>query len=369
MHAAEIKNSGAGRLLGLDAFRGYTVAAMILVNNPGTWGAIYPPLRHAEWHGCTPTDLIFPFFLFIVGAAAAFSIPKYTRDGLPTTAFWVRVFRRCALLIGLGILLNVFPVFDLAAPRLTGVLQRIGIVYLLLAMMVVFLPRRGQLGLAVGILASYWALLAFVPVPQAGQPLITPEQNWPKWIDDTLLGWRYTYRGADTDPEGLLSTLPSLVTAWIGFRVGGLFKSKKADAAAPVALLGIGLAAAGLALALHQPMNKPLWTPSYTLFTAGLGSVVLAGCVVLFDAMGQKKLARPGVVFGVNAITVFVGSGLVARLLVLGGQSSPKAWIYREIFDRVLDGAAASLAYACTFLVLCWLVLLLMDRLGIRFRV
>lgn len=336
---------------------------MLLVNNPGSWSNVYPPLRHAEWHGWTPTDLIFPFFLFIVGTAMAWSLERFreANAGL-TRPFASRVLRRVALLVGLGLLLNAFPTFDLAGLRFLGVLQRIGLVYLIAAPAIVLFGGR-PLAIASGVvLLTYWWILA-----QWGSG---PDANLARTIDHAVFGPFHLYRsGEGTDPEGLLSTLPAVVTTLLGYRAGLLIKN--GGRVRRVLIEAIPLAGLGLLWGLVLPINKPLWSPSYVLLTAGLAGVCFALAYWLIDVRGWRWIGRPFEQMGVNAITAFVGSGLLARVLihVRLGDDSLKGHAYDGLLATGLAPINASLAFA-VLTVLLWMAILWgLARAGIRLKV
>lgn len=350
-----------GRLLSLDAFRGLTIAGMILVNNPGSWAHIYPPLRHAAWHGWTPTDLIFPFFLFIVGVSVPFSFGKRLTRGDSRAGLLGHVLRRSVILFGLGLFMAAFPRFDFSTLRIMGVLQRIGLVYLLAASSYLFLGRRGRGGLAAALLLGYWALLALVPVPGYGAGDLSPDGNLGAFLDRAILGerlWQGTW-----DPEGLLSTLPAVVTTLLGIFTGEWLRSGRSPGFKALGLLAGGAVGIGLGLLwnLAFPINKALWTSSYVLFTAGAGSVLLAGFYWTMEIRGRRAWAKPMVVYGMNAIAVFVASGLVAKVMGLvrvgSGDLSLKGWIYQNLFVSWAGPLNGSLAFALAY-VLFWLALM-----------
>jgi len=357
----------SGRLVSLDAFRGLTVAAMILVNNPGSWAYVYSPLDHAPWHGWTPTDLIFPFFLFIVGVAIPFSFRKY--KGTNKAKLYRRVLRRSAVIYLLGLFLSLFPNFDLSQARFVGVLPRIAIVYLITSILVINLSRRALMWGTAILLLGYWALMAWVPVPGHGAGVLTPEGNLAAWIDSFVVPGRM-YQGT-WDPEGFVSTLPAVATALLGVLTGFWLQSNRGRAETAKGMLGIGCLAvlAGLVWNYWFPINKNLWTSSYVLFTAGAALLVLAPLYWIIDVKGYRRWTRPLVAFGVNAISVFVLSGIVARLLInthvtSGEETIPlKRWLYDSFFATWASPFNASLAFALVFLLLMWaLVELLYQR-------
>ena len=278
------------RLLSLDFFRGITVAAMILVNNPGDWGHIYAPLEHAEWNGCTPTDLIFPFFLFIVGVAIAYALGSKKDAGTDQRKLVGRIIRRALIIFGLGFVLAlIFPVFfdplkAFKTVRIMGVLQRIAIVYLITALIFLKTSRKIQFRIFIGVLVLYWVLMMFVPVPGVGYPNLEKETNLGAWIDRGLLGTPHLWKEAITwDPEGLLGTIPAVGTCLFGVLIGTWLKRKDKDESTKVAWMftwGLAAVIAGLLWDLEFPINKALWTSSYVLYAGGLATMGLSVCAI-----------------------------------------------------------------------------------------
>ena len=315
------------RLLSLDFFRGLTVAAMILVNNPGSWGHIYAPLAHAEWHGCTPTDLVFPFFLFIVGVSIAYAMGSKKLDVSSHNKTMLKALKRALTLFGLGLLLAIFPrnfsTFDLVDSlsnlRIPGVLQRIGVVFFISSIIFLKASEKNIFRIIILILVSYWALMTFVPVPGVGYPNLEKETNLGAWLDRTILTEAHLWKSAKTwDPEGILSTLPAIATGLFGVLVGVYLKRKEIDSSTKIAwLFSVGVLAtlAGLFWDLQFPINKALWTSSYVLYTGGLATIVLALSYWIIDVNKYNRFTKPFVVYGVNAITVFFLSGLMPRLV------------------------------------------------------
>jgi predicted acyltransferase len=350
-----------GRLTSLDAFRGLTIAGMILVNNPGSWGHVYPPLLHAEWHGWTPTDLVFPFFLFIVGVSVPFSFAKRLERGDSRGTLFLHILRRSAILFGLGLFMAAFPRFHILDIRIMGVLQRIGVVYLLAASSYLILKPRGRLLLLLGLLFGYWALLTLVPVPGFGPGDLSPEGNLGAYLDRMILGdhlWREMW-----DPEGLLSTLPAVGTTLLGLVAGEWIRWDRAQGRVVLGLLLGG--AVGVALGslwgLVFPINKAIWTSSYVLFTAGAASLLLGIMYWVMEVRGKRAWAKPFLVYGMNAIAVFVASGLLARVMglvrVVEGGPTLKGWIYENLFSSWAGPLNGSLAFALSY-VLFWLGLM-----------
>lgn len=346
-----------GRLVSLDVFRGLTIAAMLIVNNPGTWSAIYAPLRHAPWHGWTPTDLIFPFFLFIVGVAMVFSLATQRARGASRTQLLTRAAKRALIIFVLGLLLHAFPDFlDIATLRIPGVLQRIALAYLAAAPIVLWLDARGRAVVTVVLLLGYWALLTLVPVPGGAAGVLEPGADLGAWIDRAVFGTEHLWSQSRTwDPEGLLSTLPAVATVLLGVFTGEWLHSDREPLEKTVGLFvagSIGLVA-GIAWGAVFPINKSLWTSSYVVFTAGMACHTLALCYWMVDIRGWRRWAMPFVVFGMNAIAAFFLSGLFARMLGLihvGPDGvSLKGWIYETLFASWLAPVNASLAFALVF--------------------
>lgn len=354
------------RLMSLDVFRGITIAGMILVNNPGTWSAIYPPLRHAEWHGCTPTDLIFPFFLFIVGVAITYSLSKRKERGDDQTKLMLQIFRRSAVLFLLGLFMAAFPFFELSTLRIPGVLQRIGVVYFISSFIFLKASFRSIIYITTAVLVVYWGLMTLIPVPGVGYPNLEPATNLAAWLDNLLLSGHMWSATKVWDPEGILSTLPAIGTTLLGILTGYLLRSDKDQTSKTVWLFVYGtiLMAAGWVWDGFFPMNKSLWTSSYVIYTGGLALVFLALCYWFIDVMGYKKWAIPFQVYGLNAITVFFLSGLVAKLLYLikftnseGVEVSLKQILFDTFFLSWLEPINASLLWAITYIAV-WLGLM-----------
>lgn len=310
------------RLISLDAFRGFTIAAMIMVNNPGSWSHVYAPLLHKSWHGITVTDLIFPFFLFIVGVSIALAYSKRVDAGVPKGVMINKIVWRSAKIFAVGIFLNLFPSFDFAELRVTGVLQRISIVFLVCAILFLTVRWKKQAIIGGSILIIYWLAMVLIPTPGYDKPMLEPGVNLAAWLDSFLLPgkmWQKTW-----DPEGLLSTLPAFTTGITGMLAGTLLVSKKTREEKIIWLFTAGF----IALAIGHvwswffPLNKNIWTSSFVMVTSGLASLTLATSMYLVDVVGFRKVAYPGVVFGSNAITVYVLAGVLGDLfsgLPLGG--------------------------------------------------
>jgi predicted acyltransferase len=337
------------------------MAAMVLVNNPGTWRAIYAPLRHAEWHGLTPTDVIFPCFVFIVGVAIPLSRPTPGR-----------VLRRAAIIFALGIVLNGAPYFDWATIRIPGVLQRIAVCYLVAALLFLGTRWRAQAVVTAALLLGYWAALTLVPVPGYGRGDLGPEGNLAAWLDRAVLGPHLWKAARVYDPEGILSTVPAIATALLGVLTGQWLQSGRSQRQilAGLALAGATAAVLGALWGLILPVNKSLWTSSYVLLTGGLALLLFAACYWAIEIRGWRRWSAPFVVFGVNALLLFFLSTLMARALTLihvGGATLQKT-IFDGAFAPWASPINASLAYAIAYLCLWWLALWGLYRAGIRLR-
>ena len=348
----------ASRYLALDVFRGLTIAGMIVVNTPGSWTHVYPPLLHAEWHGWTATDTIFPFFLFIVGVSMAVSFARRRAQGASRRELFLHSVRRGAIIFGLGLALNVLSlfVFHRAHLRIPGVLQRIGVVYLLAAGIFLAFGRRGVLATAILLLVGYWALMRFVPVPGFGAGRLDLEGNLAAYVDRAVLG-EHTWKPG-WDPEGPLSTIPAIATALLGALAGEWLRSDAVRRKQMGLILGGWFAVGvGLLWSLSFPINKNLWTSSYAVFMSGLAALLLALCMVVVDGLEWRGWARPFEWLGRNPIAAFVLSTLVTILSLGiklpgpdGKHRSLYATIYRTVFDRFADPRLGSLLFAIVFL-------------------
>jgi predicted acyltransferase len=366
----------AARLLSVDALRGLTVAAMVLVNNPGTWSAVYAPLRHAEWHGWTPTDMVFPFFLFIVGVAIPLALGPRLDAGEPLRG---RVVYRALVIFVLGLLLHALPLFHLATLRIPGVLQRIAVCYLLAALLVLF--TRGAAGwriqgaVAVALLVGYWLLMTRVAAPGQVAGDLSPEGNLAGYVDRMVLGPHIWQVARFYDPEGILSTLPALATTLLGVLAGHWLRGERPPRrmAADLAVGGLVATALGWAWGLWFPVNKSLWTSSYALMMAGLAALALAASYWLVEIRGARRWAAPFAVFGVNALALFFLSSLMAKALLLVRVGPEHMRLQQWLFDRLFAPWAApidaSLAYALAYVLLWWGLTWALNRSGLRLRV
>lgn len=365
----ESVSPGGERLLSLDVFRGLTIAGMIIVNNQGG-DQSYWPLEHAEWSGWTPTDFIFPFFLFIVGVAMAFSFESRLRRGQTRRQILRHVFWRALILFAIGLLLSGYPAhYHLRRTILVSVIQRIAYCYVMASVVVLWGGTRGRIMTAAACVLGYWILMRFVPVPGYGMPvrdvpLLDPAGNLAAWLDRTLLGC--------FSSEGLLSTIPAAGTTMIGVLTGQWLRSS-ANAKRKVAgmlVFGVIGVIAGQIFNLWFPINKKLWTSSYVLFTGGLAVVGLAGCYWALDIQRWRGWWSTALqVLGINAIVAYLlselgGTGL-ERLpvpLSTGGTMRFQAYAYQRWLLPLFAPKNASLIYALVFLSLCWLISWMLYR-------
>jgi predicted acyltransferase len=444
--AAEVPN----RLISLDVFRGMTIAGMVLVNNPGTWSAIYGPLKHAEWHGITPTDYVFPFFLFIVGVAIPIALKKRMQDGMNREVYW-KIVQRAATIFALGLLMSMIPFFqfndttgvpygirillvlsfsaalllylmekktaaavtagisalvvlgfyfggatipwyDFSTMRIPGVLQRIAVCYLIVSLLYLHTTWKQQLGIGISLLVLYWILMTLIPVPGCDVTTIDDKAcNLAAWLDRTVLTEAHMWRSAKVfDPEGILSTIPAIVTTISGVVTGTwIIRSRRdekseirnpefaIETVAGLFFFGTLLLAIGWAWSLLFPLNKSLWTSSYVVYTSGLALLTLGFCYWLIDIKGYKRWAWPFVIFGVNALVLFVFSGIIARLLGMvrvagveeGKDITLQQWIFSNAFLTWATPVNASLAYAVCFILLWLLLMWLLYRKRIYIKV
>jgi predicted acyltransferase len=371
----EIKLSN--RLLSLDVFRGLTVLAMILVNNPGDWGHIYSPLEHSAWNGCTPTDLIFPFFLFIVGVSIVYAMGTKKADPAQHGKLILNILRRTAIILLLGWFLALYPHFNFSSMRIPGVLPRIAIVFGICGIIFVKTERKTQLILFWTFLILYYILMTFVPVPGTGYANLQPETNLGAWVDRTLIGSAHLWKEAVTwDPEGLLGTLPASATGLFGILVGTWLKRKdKDDATKVVWMFSVGVAAVmlGLLWDFFFPINKSLWTSSFVLYCGGLATIVLALFYWIIDVQGYKKYTKPFVVYGVNAITAFALSALIVKTFVnvkvTDKHITVSQYLYQTFFAPHFAPINASLAWAICFDLFFMLILWIMYNRKIFIKI
>lgn len=386
------------RYYSLDVFRGATVALMILVNNPGSWSHIYGPLKHADWHGATPTDLVFPFFLFAVGNAMAFVIPRLQQAGTPF--FLKKVFKRFLLIFLIGLFLNwspfvkwdgdtlafkhwIHPTNPDSGIRILGVLQRIAIAYLFASLLVFFTKPKTGFFICAVILLFYWAFL-FVSNPADPYSL---QGFIGTSIDKAILGVPHLYKGEGVpfDPEGLLSTIPAIVQVVFGYYAGQYIqlKGKNFEMLANLLVAGIVLALAGLMWGLSFPINKKIWTSSYVLYTTGLGLMTIGVMIYLIEFRQARGWWSSFFdVFGKNPLFIFVLSGFLPRVLGLfrwqdgvDNAGNPRfthafSWFYENVCSPVAsDPRVGSLLYAFCMITFYWLLAWWLDKRKIYIKV
>ncbi len=367
--------------MSLDVFRGATIAAMMLVNNPGSWDAVYAQLDHAEWNGWTFTDVIFPFFLWIVGVAVPLSTAKRLERGESRAALFLHVVRRSVILFALGFFLAFFSFLIngscakaggfgpwlnevTATIRIMGVLQRIAVCYLITTTIFLCTRIRGQLAAIVALLAGYWLLMKFAPVPGHGAGVLTKEGNFSAYVDTLVLG-KHTWHAMPWDPEGIVSTLPAIATCLFGMLTGQLLLIKRSVEQKTGWLFTTGnlLMLAGAVMNIWLPINKNLWTSSYSVFMAGLAMNVFGVFYWLVDVKGYERWAKPFAIYGMNAITVFMLSGLVGRVLIeikTTDASSQSVSLKQRWFENFFNEPLSQLGFSPKLCSLSWAVVCLL---------
>src|SRR5271170_2712995 len=377
------------RVLSLDVLRGLTIGFMILVNNNADGVRAYLALKHAAWNGFTPTDLVFPTFLFLVGVAIVFSTAARLAQGASKQTIFLHTVRRTVILYLLGLLVNSFPFFNLHTMRFYGVLPRIAICYFLVATFYLLSPGwRDKVAVLIAALIGYWLLMRFIPVPGYGLPgrdvpLLDHDGNLVAWLDRQIFSAPHLYERT-RDPEGLLSTIPALGTALIGLLTGLWLRTSRtlAEKARGIVIAGISGVLLGGLWNFWFPLNKKLWTSSFVLFAAGLGLLLLALSIWIVDLLGSQATAEdrarrsrrfmPLLVFGTNAITAYVFSELLAGAIdnihVHSG-GNLQQWLYHSILSIVPDPAFASLLYSLGFVAVCWLPVYVLNRRRIFIKI
>ena len=392
------------RLMSLDVFRGATIASMILVNNPGTWSAMYKPLDHAEWHGWTFTDLIFPFFLWIVGVAIPLSTARRLEQGQSRRELLLHALRRAVIIFALGFFLNSFSLMLDASlwrdgfaawfhhyathVRVPGVLQRIGICYFITMLIFLGAGIRGQLIWMGGLLIGYWVLMIVGPLLGCGTGGLEVHGNFAEYIDNLVLNGKvigiHVWSGGKTwDPEGVFSTVPAIATCLFGVMTGHVLRSKQTPETRTAWLFVGGnlLLFAGVVMDVWLPINKKLWTSSYSVFMAGMAMNCFAVCYWLVDVQGWRKWAKPFAIYGMNAITVFMLAGLLGRILpaikvtsAAGKKIGLQTYLYNHLcapfaspdtapfFGFLASPNNASLMWALMYVTVLYLVAYVMYR-------
>jgi predicted acyltransferase len=364
----------SGRLVSLDIFRGLTVAFMIIVNNPGSWDFVYAPLRHSKWNGCTPTDLVFPFFLFIVGISTWYSLKKY--GNIINGKSVLRILRRALTIFAVGLFLTIFPYFgrDYSTLRIMGVLQRIALAYGIGAILCLSV-RREYLWIIIALmLLFYWGLLAFF----GGADPYSLNGNFALKADLAILGKNHLYKGFGIpfEPEGLLGTIPSVCTVIIGYFIGGIVGKEATGGKTAIKIILFGIAAAGLGYLWNFvfPINKPLWSGSYVLFTAGIAMGVFAMIYFIADVLKFDVLGRFFMIFGTNALFSYFIAGIWIKMLLFiqvhsgSAKISLYSWIYEKICVPVAGNLNGSLMFAFIQMFIIWCVALILYRKKIMIR-
>ena len=349
------------RLVSLDAFRGATIALMVLVNNAGSGRDAFRQLEHADWNGWTITDTVFPSFVWIVGVAITLSLGKRLTAGTPKAELGKQILRRAVILFLLGIAVYAFPEFNLGTQRILGVLQRIAICYLVASAIFLYTGVRGQILWIAGLLAAYWMMMTLIPVPGYGPGRLDVEGNFAHYIDRLLLGSHNYHSTRTWDPEGIVSTLPAIATCILGILAGHFLQLRRSLAERTTWMFVSGnlLILAGLICSAWLPINKKLWTDSFCLFMAGLDFVVFAIFLWLVDGQGWRRAVQPLVIFGVNPIALYMVSEGLAELL--DGLSLQRS-IYQTVFVPLASPAVASLLYSIAFVAVIYAVACLLYR-------
>ena len=368
------------RFISLDIFRGATMALMVNVNTPGTWTYVYAPLRHAEWHGCTLTDLVFPFFLFVIGVAMRFSFDKY--DICKYGPLFNKIIFSTLTIFVIGLLLNAFPFirqnWDWSSFRILGVLQRIALAYFFAGFIVLRLDVKGLVKISFFLLVGYWILLITYGWYSSQDPYAL-KTNLILVIDRFLLGESHLYGGTGIqfDPEGLLSTIPSIVTILIGFLVGTMIKTSNdhEDNVQRMAMLGSLLIIIGWTWGFILPINKQLWTSSYELYTGGIAIILLAGMIWLVDIKKIDWWTKPFVILGSNAIFLYALSSIWVKILLKisfelnGKMISGYSYFYKTIFQPLAGNINGSLFFALFHVLIFLLILTWMYRKNIFIKI
>ncbi|HEY9850112.1 MAG TPA: heparan-alpha-glucosaminide N-acetyltransferase domain-containing protein [Leptolyngbyaceae cyanobacterium] len=354
------------RLISLDVFRGIAIAAMILVNMAGLTDRVHPFLQHSDWHGCTPADLVFPFFLFIMGVGISFSFYKYTKGKRPDASVYRRIITRSIILFALGLFLNSIGNYDISQIRIMGVLQRISLTYLITTIAVIHFRRQWRWILAFTILIGYWLAMTYIPVPGYGAGILTREGNLGAYLDRIIIGTAHLYQGDNYnsmgDPEGLFSTLPALVNVLAGYFTGRWLRREPIDTRTSInlALIGIICLIIGWDWGFLFPLNKKLWTSSYVLYSTGWSILFMAACHELFEVRDLRSWGKPFQVLGLNAIFIFISSVLAIKILVkthIGtGENAPTIynWISQHFLIPWAGETNSSLLLALLTLLFWW---------------
>ncbi len=351
------------RLLSLDVFRGMTIALMILVNTPGSWAHVYPPLLHAKWHGATPTDMVFPFFLFIVGVSLYLSFVKF--DHQLSSESSKKILKRAALIFLIGLALAWFPFTrSIERLRIMGVLQRIAVAYGIAAFVCLSVNIKNLWKVGLAILLAYWGVMFLF----GGADPYSLENNLARRFDLAVFGENHVWKGFGIpfDPEGLLSTFPAVVTVIFGYYVGWMIKNAldKHRLIKHLLLIGVSCIFIGLAWDIYFPINKAIWTSSYVIYTGGIACCVLGILIELIDVRNRTKWTKPFQVFGLNPLIIFVLSGLIVKVMLFiikwpvaeDETRNAYSWLFNDVFAQVFPNnlKLASLLFALAMVAFCW---------------
>lgn len=344
-------NLNTTRLISLDAMRGFTIAAMIMVNNPGSWDHVYGPLEHAAWNGITPTDLIFPFFLYIVGVSIVLAYTRQLENGVSKKELYRKIIFRALKIFAVGIFLSLMPYFNFSDIRIAGVLQRIAIVFLVCSFLFLNTSAKAQAWIGAITLIAYWLVMTLVPTPGLGKVMLEPGVNLAAWVDSKMLPGRMWQR--TWDPEGVLSTFPSIVNGIIGMLAGRLIIGKRMSHEKVIQLMIGGLAAVTIGYLWHLtfPVNKNLWTSSFVLVTTGLASMILGASYYIVDMQNYTSWTRPGIIFGANAIAAYVLADVLGLIFYVMpfGQASLNVHFMTALTGAGLAPKFVSMLYALLF--------------------
>ncbi len=386
-----LSNVPASRSLAIDVFRGITITAMILVNNPGSWQYVYPPLLHAEWHGMTPTDVIFPFFVFIVGLSICFSQQQMQKRGVARSKQLVKIAKRTVYLFTLGLFLAVFfyrfndPNYSwwqdrIETIRILGVLQRLALVFACCAVLSIFLTKRMLFVVSVLLLAFYTGFMLLMPYSDGSQTFsgqLAFGNSFAAYLDHLLLGPAHVYYASATpfsfDPEGVFSTVPAVVSGLSGVLIGHLLMAQSSQRLKikQLLLIGICLSLSGWALHFVHPINKALWTAPFVIATSGLACLSLVVLMWLLDEKHYRAWSAPFIVFGANSLLFFMFSGVVARILIMipVHDQSLQGWLFECVYQPVFGNYNGSLAYAISFLIVSYVVFYALYKRNIFWKV
>jgi len=355
------------RLDSLDIFRGITIAGMIIVNNPGSWQHIYPALKHSTWNGYTPADMVFPFFLFIVGTSMSFSFAGYiSKEINPDFGTYTKIIFSVVLLKSF----SDYSLFSLEGLRIMGVLQRISIVYFAAALTIIHLKPSKQWALFFLILFGYWLMLNFLPLPGHTPGNLSQGQSLVSFIDRLILTTPHMLNNGTFEPEGLLSTLPAYTSVLAGYFTGVWIKQRPAKTVTSLMLITFGLliAATGIMFNNIFPINKTLWTSSFVILTSGCAMVLFGLCYETVEVRKQKKYSNFFRIIGRNSIFAYLAAAMITRILLNTAIKynhktvSVYSWIYKNVFLSFLNPTNASFVFSITFLMLIWLLLYIMNK-------